>query len=108
MLSRDFSEGYFVERNLIDGEPETRNGSKRSSYKRRHPVKRREIAKNETDSHPDGRPESGSGSENGKRHLIAMKAYELYEQRGRMDGHDLDDWFNAEAIVKSRTNETEA
>ena len=23
-------------------------------------------------------------------------AYALYEQRGRKDGHDLEDWFNAE------------
>lgn len=39
-------------------------------------------------------------SGNGKRDLIAMKAYEMYEQRGRIDGYDLDDWLKAEAIVK--------
>lgn len=27
-------------------------------------------------------------------------AYELYEQRGREDGHDLDDWLNAEAELR--------
>ena len=27
---------------------------------------------------------------------IQQRAYELYEQRGRTDGHDLDDWFQAE------------
>ncbi len=27
------------------------------------------------------------------RHL----AYQIYEQRGREDGHDLDDWLNAES-----------
>ena len=31
--------------------------------------------------------------------LIAMKGYELYEQRGRRDGHDVEDWLKAEAIV---------
>jgi hypothetical protein len=36
-------------------------------------------------------------------HRIATKAYELYEQRGRLDGHDLDDWLNAEAIVNGKT-----
>ena len=27
---------------------------------------------------------------------VAESAYLLYEQRGRKDGHDLEDWFNAE------------
>ena len=27
---------------------------------------------------------------------IRCRAYELYEQRGRLDGHDLDDWLQAE------------
>ena len=27
---------------------------------------------------------------------IAQRAYELYEQRGRQDGWDLEDWLNAE------------
>ena len=31
---------------------------------------------------------------------IAQVAYELYEERGRVDGHDLEDWLNAEAIVR--------
>lgn len=31
---------------------------------------------------------------------IAMKAYELYEQRGCLDGHALEDWLKAETIIK--------
>lgn len=27
---------------------------------------------------------------------IARRAYELYEQRGRQEGQDLEDWLNAE------------
>jgi outer membrane protein TolC len=27
---------------------------------------------------------------------IARRAYELYEQRGRQEGRDLEDWLNAE------------
>ena len=27
---------------------------------------------------------------------IAQRAYELFEQRGRQDGHDLEDWLKAE------------
>ena len=30
---------------------------------------------------------------------IRARAYELYEQRGREDGHDLDDWLQAESEV---------
>ena len=33
---------------------------------------------------------------------IRHRAYELYEQRGREDGHDLEDWFRAEAEVKQK------
>ncbi len=32
-------------------------------------------------------------------HQIRERAYELYEQRGRRDGHDLDDWLIAESEV---------
>jgi hypothetical protein len=28
---------------------------------------------------------------------IRHRAYELYEQRGRDDGHELDDWLQAES-----------
>ena len=38
----------------------------------------------------------------GKWHSIAMKAYELYEQGGREDGHALEDWLKAEAIVNGQ------
>jgi len=31
---------------------------------------------------------------------IQQRAYELYEQRGRTDGHDLDDWVQAESEIK--------
>jgi hypothetical protein len=30
---------------------------------------------------------------------IRLRAYELYETRGREDGHDLDDWLQAEAEI---------
>ncbi|MEO0114301.1 MAG: DUF2934 domain-containing protein [candidate division WOR-3 bacterium] len=31
---------------------------------------------------------------------VRMKAYELYEKRGYVHGKDLDDWLEAERIVK--------
>jgi hypothetical protein len=30
---------------------------------------------------------------------IRVRAYELFEQRGREPGHDLDDWLQAEAEI---------
>ena len=30
---------------------------------------------------------------------IRRCAYELYDERGREDGHDLDDWLRAEAEI---------
>jgi len=32
---------------------------------------------------------------------IARRAYELYEQRGRLDEHDWDDWLQAERELKT-------
>jgi hypothetical protein len=32
----------------------------------------------------------------GDHHHIEQRAYELYEQRGRQDGQDLEDWLKAE------------
>ena len=34
--------------------------------------------------------------------LIRKKAYELWEKRGRTTGHPLDDWLEAERIVRGR------
>ena len=37
--------------------------------------------------------------------LISRKAYELWEQRGRQDGHALQDWLEAERIVREQRND---
>ena len=31
--------------------------------------------------------------------LVRQRAYELYEERGCEDGHELDDWFKAEGEI---------
>jgi Protein of unknown function (DUF2934) len=33
---------------------------------------------------------------------IRSRAYALYEQRGRVDGHDVDDWLQAEAELTGK------
>jgi len=39
---------------------------------------------------------------------IRRRAYALYEQRGREDGHDVDDWLRAEAELTAQTMKTAA
>jgi len=37
---------------------------------------------------------------------IRRRAYEFYEQRGREDGHELDDWLQAESEVTQKKAKT--
>lgn len=39
------------------------------------------------------------------RDRIAQKAYSLYEQRGRLNGYDLQDWLDAEYLVNEQIYE---
>jgi hypothetical protein len=41
----------------------------------------------------------------GIRSRISNKAFELWQERGYRDGHDLEDWFDAEAIVMEEIHE---
>ena len=38
------------------------------------------------------------------RERIAKKAYELYEQRGRQGERDVEDWLEAEELVRKEMN----
>ena len=39
---------------------------------------------------------------------IRIRAYELYEARGRADGHDTEDWLEAEAEITGRSERAAA
>ena len=39
---------------------------------------------------------------------VAQRAYELYEQRGRQEGRDLEDWLNAESQLLGRAIQGQA
>lgn len=47
-------------------------------------------------------PSVATGSVPGVEQKIRQRAYELYETRGRGDGHDLDDWLAAESELKGQ------
>lgn len=39
--------------------------------------------------------------------LIAQRAYEIYQERGGVNGEDIDDWLRAEAEVRSQLGASE-
>jgi hypothetical protein len=41
-------------------------------------------------------------------HQIRLRAYEVYEARGRKDGHDLEDWLRAEEEITGKRVRTVA
>ena len=41
-------------------------------------------------------------------HQIRLRAYELYEECGREDGHELDDWLRAEEEIREKKVRTAA
>lgn len=46
---------------------------------------------------------SRSNADGGVQHdRIAQRAYELWEQRGRQNGHEMEDWLRAERELKNR------
>jgi outer membrane protein TolC len=49
-------------------------------------------------------PESMQKYSDEVRELIAKKAYELYEQRGREGERDVEDWLQAEELVRKEMN----
>jgi hypothetical protein len=40
------------------------------------------------------------------RSVVARRAYDLYEARGRESGHDVEDWLQAERELKEATSPT--
>ena len=41
-------------------------------------------------------------------HHTRLRAHELYEARGREDGHELDDWLRAEEEIAGKKSRTAA
>ena len=50
---------------------------------------------------PNRKPEATTSDDLSQAQVekIRQRAYELYEPRGREEGHDFDDWLQAEAEV---------
>ena len=57
---------------------------------------------------PAGRPSRAANPielPDGMRDRIAAKAYDLWHERGRREGMDLEDWLDAETIVMEEIHE---
>lgn len=65
-------------------------------------MRKRQTITNPTKQSANGQWKAADQDANVTRSLIAAKAYELFEQRGRANGQDLDDWLKAEALVTDR------
>jgi Protein of unknown function (DUF2934) len=46
-------------------------------------------------------PAAVTGDPQGLKSEIRQRAFELYQERGREDGHELDDWLRAEEEITS-------
>ena len=58
------------------------------------------------DNPPKKQPATVTSEPHEIEHQIRLRAYELYEERGREDGHELEDWHRAKeetTIKKFRT-----
>jgi hypothetical protein len=54
-------------------------------------------------ANPPKKPPSTATSEPPElQHEIRLRAHELYEARGREDGHELEDWLRAEEEIKEK------
>jgi hypothetical protein len=51
---------------------------------------------------PKKSPATVTGEPHELEHQIRQRAHELYEARGREDGHELDDWLRAEEEIMQK------
>jgi len=51
---------------------------------------------------PKKSPMAATNDQQELEHQIRLRAYELYEARGRKDGHELEDWLRAEAEIAQK------
>jgi hypothetical protein len=65
-------------------------------------MKSKRLINKSADQVAIGNGEDHTDADDRVRRRIAEAAYARYEQRGREDGHALEDWLQAEAIVKNQ------
>ena len=72
-------------------------------------VKRAQVTKSPVKPASSASAEPTNGNANAASDVesaIRVRAYELYEQRGRVEGFAQDDWFQAETEMRPRFSRT--
>jgi DNA relaxase NicK len=80
---------------IVKGEPTMREKKKDDRSSAETPEASHSSSMRGEEDYGDG------GGQTELRSLIARRAYEIYEERGRQDGSDVLDWLRAEIEVKS-------
>ena len=62
------------------------------------------MAKAKLQRYPDGEENQLSRSVSNNHEVIAQRAYALYLSRGRENGHDVEDWLQAERELREATS----
>jgi hypothetical protein len=60
------------------------------------------------DNPPKKQPATVNSEPHEIEHQIRLRAYELYEARGRENGHDQEDWVRAEVEITNKNARTVA
>jgi hypothetical protein len=55
-----------------------------------------------------GRTAAEASAQTNDEEEVRIRAYELYEARGRGDGHDMEDWLEAEGEITGRAERAAA
>jgi DUF2934 family protein len=96
----------------MEGQSQARSGKKTAIRYQRQPLDKPSMPNEaflpaEEDKHKNKEAHASTDSQakgmsEEDQTRVAELAYGLYEQRGRKDGHDLEDWFNAEQQVMTQ------
>jgi len=100
-LSPNHEEEHVMERQQEHTRRNTQSDNKYSpstpSLRHSTSVQNEEEKQQDTEAHASMAQSHALSGEDHTR--VAELAYALYEQHGREDGHDLEDWFNAEQRI---------
>ena len=78
----------------------------KSTIKKSKPPSKSPAAAKKVKKSPPARPVPQASRPADLRDRIARKAYELYQKRGEVEGRDLQDWLDAEAILRDEIDDS--
>ena len=70
--------------------------------------KEHQNVESQATSSPQGESAKTSAADSSRLEAIRIRAYEIYMERGRQLGHDLDDWLQAERELQPKARSAHA